>query len=242
MATEGPASKPASSPKLEVDKLQVALERDTWTYHPDTIVYRGQEIMHIDDTRLEVIQIDFLNATPTRSLSSERYRSASQNLTAAEITEVSPVQHLTCKICGGEPTVAYCGACYSRVCEPCSCHLHWDCRYCQDCCDYWEDRRAKEKHKDQKLKDLRDAHTVLIYTRDTEDTGIAVNKLDVSAAIAPSRGCVTFIWVLGGLIGIPGLMTKGWLGAGKENLLQLVKIRARALPRSVSTSLRVVNE
>ena len=91
MATEGPASKPASSPKLEVDKLQVALERDTWTYYPDTIVYRGQEIMHIDDTRLEVIQIDFLNAAPTRSLSRERYRPASQDLTAAEITEAKSV-------------------------------------------------------------------------------------------------------------------------------------------------------
>ena len=49
--------------------------------------------------------------------------------------------HIVCAICGAEGTVKECAGCYLRICQNCTCSLPHVCPYCQDCCDYFEDRR-----------------------------------------------------------------------------------------------------
>jgi len=50
--------------------------------------------------------------------------------------------HIVCGICGAEGTVKECAGCYLRICQNCTCSLPHVCPYCQDCCDYFEDRRT----------------------------------------------------------------------------------------------------
>ena len=79
------------SPKYNVTKLQAAFEWGSWSYYPEEIVYCGQEIRKIDSTRLKVVQVEFLNATPPKNLGRERRRAGTEDLTAEEITEFKSV-------------------------------------------------------------------------------------------------------------------------------------------------------